>query len=80
MLAGDSGKGNTAVMTALDSIHLFYDTHREELVRAYEQRAAASAERERQLRENPPAQKNTVISYWWGAKPAAQPQKEGVSK
>ena len=66
------------VVAAWDSIHRFFDTHREEVIRGYEQRQAANAERERQLRENPPARKSTVISYWRKTTPAAPPQNQGT--
>ena len=77
-----SGAQSTPMMTALDAIHPFYDAHRAELIQAHAQREAASAERERQLRENPPARKNTVISYWRksGPVPAAPPQNPGAPK
>ena len=78
LLTEGPGKESTPVMTALDSIHPFYDAHRDELIRAYEQRVAANAERERQLREHPPVKKDTVITYWRKPIPAAQPQPPGA--
>ena len=68
------------MMTALDAIHPYYDTHRDDLVRAYEQREAANAERERLLRENPPAKQDTVISYWRKPNQIAPPQNPGATK
>ena len=72
LLAEAPGQENTPEMTAWDSIHTYYDAHRAELIQAHAQREAASAERERQLRENPPARKNRIISFW--KKDSAQPQ------
>ena len=80
LLVEGPGRESTPVVAALDAIHPFYDAHRDELIRARGQRAAASAERERQLRENPPVKKDTVISYWRKPVPAAQPQNPGAPK
>ena len=71
---------STPVVTEWDSIHRFFDTHREEMIRGYQQREAANAERERQLRENPPARKNTVIRYWRKTTPVAAPQNLGAQQ
>lgn len=63
VLAEDSKQEGTPVMTALDAIHTYYDTHRAELIHTYEQRAAAEAERQRQLREQPPVPKEIIIRF-----------------
>ena len=63
-LIDGSAEEGVSVATAWDSIHRHFDAHREELIRGYEQREVAKAEAERQLRENPPAPKKKVISYW----------------
>ena len=79
-LADGSGQTNTTVMTALDAIHPYYDAHREAMIRAYGEREAAKAEAERQLREHPPARKDTVINYWKRTTPVAPPQNQGALK
>ena len=78
--ADGSGQTNTPVMAALDAIHPYFDAHREALIRQYGEREAANAERERQLRENPPARKNTVIRYWRKTTPVAAPQNSGAQQ
>ena len=80
VLAEGKSSESTPVMAAWDSLHTYYDAHREELTKAYEQRAAAIAERQRQLREHPPVPKNKVISYWKKPNPAAQPEKQEAGK
>ena len=80
LLAEGPGKVSTPAMAALDALHPYYDTHRVELIQAHAQRLAASAERERQLRENPPVKKDTVIGYWRKPSPAVPPQNQGASK
>ena len=78
--ADRSGSTNTAGMTALDVIHPYYHAHREALIQAYGEREAARAEAERQLREHPPARKDTVINYWKKTVPSAPPQNQGTLK
>ncbi len=73
VLADGLGQTNAPMMTALDAIHPYYDAHREALMQAYSEREAARAEAERQLRENPPPRKNTVINYWKKPSPATLP-------
>ena len=58
--AGEDGP----VVTAWDAIHRYFDAHREEMIRGYQQREAAKIEKERIARENPAIPKKTVISYW----------------
>ena len=65
-------------MLTLDAIHPYYDTHRDALIQAYSEREAARAEAERQLREHPPARKDTVINYWRKPVPSVPPQNEGA--
>ena len=64
---------NAPVLAALDAIHTWYDAHRAELIRSHEQRTAAEAERQRQLREHPPVPKTVVIRYWRKPAPIAPP-------
>ena len=64
LLMDGSAEAGAPTVTAWDAIHRHFDAHREELLRGYQQREATKAERERQLRENPPAPKKKVISYW----------------
>ena len=75
----DPGRESTPVMTALDAIHTWFDAHRAELLRAYEQRTAAEAERQRQLREHPPAPPAIIIRYGKmpNSTPAPARQEEG---
>ena len=80
VLADGSGPTNTTVMTALDAIHSYFDAHREALIRQYGEREAGRAEAERQLREHPPARKDTVIRYWKKTVPAAPRQNEEPRK
>ena len=75
VLVGTPGPESTPVMAAWDALHTYYDTHREELIRSYEQRMAANAERERQRREHPPRPRNKVISYGRKPSPAALSEK-----
>ncbi len=63
-LIDGSPEEGASVANAWDSIHRHFDTHRAEIIRGYEQRQAAKAERERIQRESPPATKNRVISIW----------------
>lgn len=51
-------------LAGLDYLHAYYQLHYTELKTAYEQRMAAEAERQRQLRENPPKPENVVIRFW----------------
>ena len=76
LLAESPGQENTPEMTAWDAIHTYYDAHRQELIQAHAQREAAKAERERQLRENPPAPKKKVISFWKKNSAPSTPRQE----
>jgi hypothetical protein len=58
------------ILTALDALHVYYDGHRQELAEACAQREAQRLEKERWLKEHPPAPKDTVINFW--------PQKSSV--
>ena len=79
VLADGSGQTNTTGMTVLDAIHPYYDAHREALLQAYGEREAARSEAERQLREQPPVRKDTVIRYWKKSGPAApRPNEEAL--
>ncbi len=71
---------NAPVLAALDAIHTYYDAHRAELVHSYEQRTAAEAARQRQLREHPPVPKPVVIRYWKKPTPIAQPARQEDGK
>ena len=51
-------------VAAFDAMHSFYNVHREQLIRDHQAHEAAERERQRQLREHPPAPKDTVINYW----------------
>ena len=73
-------EGSAEAGAPWDAIHRFFYAHREELLRGYQQREAAKAERERQLRENPPVPKKTVIRYWRKIHPTAQPKNQGAPK
>ena len=64
LLVDGSAEEGASVVTAWDSIHRYFDAHRAEMIRGYEQRQAAKAESERLEREKPPASKNRVITYW----------------
>ena len=79
LIEGSAAEGVSAA-TAWDSIHRHFDAHREEMIRGYQQREAAKAEAERQLRENPPPKKNTIIRYWRQTTPTAQPQNPGTTR
>jgi hypothetical protein len=57
-------------LAALDALHRHFDAHRTGLIVRYHQRLAAQAERERQLRENPPVKKDTIFRYWRRPSPA----------
>lgn len=80
LLAETASQEGTPMTAALDTLHPFFDTNRQSLIQAHAQREAANAERERQTRENPPARKKTVISYWRKPTPAAQPANPGAAK
>lgn len=51
-------------LAGLDYLHAYYQLNYSELKSAYEQRVAAEAERERELKENPPKPQNIVIRFW----------------
>lgn len=51
---------------ALDALHLYYDANKPRLSEEYVKREAARAERERWLKEHPPAPQDSVINYWRG--------------
>lgn len=51
-------------LTGLDYLHAFYQLHRADLKASYERKVAEEAERERQLRENPPKPANTTLRFW----------------
>lgn len=53
-----------ATLAGLDYLHAYYQLHYAELKTAYEQRMTAEAERERELKENPPKPQNIVIRFW----------------
>ena len=78
--AEDPARENARVLVALDAIHTYYDAHRAELVRTHEQRTAAEAERQRQLREHPPVPKTMVIRYWKKPAPIAPPAAQEAGK
>ena len=65
LLAEGSAVQGSPVINAWDALHLHFDANREAMLRGYEEREAAKAEKERIARENPPApKKNRVISFW----------------
>lgn len=78
--AEDSSRENAPELAALDALHTYFDAHRAELIRTHEQRAAAEAERQRQLREHPPAPKPVVIRYWKKPTPTAPPTRQEDGK
>ena len=78
--AEDPTHENAPVLAALDTLHTYYDTHRAELIRSYEQRLAAEAERQQQLREHPPVPKPVVIRYWKKPAPTAPPVRQEDGK
>lgn len=80
VLAEDSRRESTPVLTALDAIHTYYEAHRVELIRAYEQRVTAEAERQRQLQANPPTPKTSIIRYWRKPTPVTQPARQEDGK
>ena len=51
-------------LTGLDYLHSYYQIFYKELKSDYEKRTAEQAERERQLRENPPEPANTTLRFW----------------
>ena len=64
LLIDGTADASAWTQSAWDSIHLFFDAHREQIIREYRERELARAEKEQQERENPPPPKKTVISYW----------------
>ncbi len=53
-------------LTALDALHVFFDANKPRLIAESAKREAAREERERWLKEHPPARRDTVINYWIG--------------
>ena len=51
-------------LAALDALHVYFDANKQRLIADAAKRQAALAEKERQLKEHPPAPKNTVINFW----------------
>jgi hypothetical protein len=52
------------LLAGLDYLHAYYQLHCAELKTAYEKREAENAERERQLRENPPKTADVTLRFW----------------
>ena len=52
-----------STLKALDALHVYFDVHKDVLIRGYQEREAAQLETERRLREHPPAPQDTVINY-----------------
>ena len=51
-------------LVGLDYLHAYYQLHFSALKADYEKRVVEGAERERQLRENPPKPANTTLRFW----------------
>lgn len=49
---------------AMEDLHRYADTHREQIARAYQEREAVRLAREKELRENPPQPRDTIIRYF----------------
>ncbi len=64
LLVEGPAEAGSANATALDAIHTWFGARRAEVIRDYEGREAARAEKERMERENPPVPKKRVISFW----------------
>jgi hypothetical protein len=54
------------ILRAFNALHTFYDANRQRLEEDYAKQEAARVERERWLKEHPPAPKDTLINYWVG--------------
>ena len=80
LLMEGSAEEGASTVNAWDSIHRFFDAHREEMIRGHQQREVARAERERLERENPQPPKKTVISYWRKGNTTAHPKNQGAPK
>ena len=63
-------------LAALEALHVFFDANKQQLAENYSQREKANAERQRWLKEHPPAPKDIVIHYW--RKPSERPKAEGT--
>ena len=53
-------------LTALDTLHVYFDANKQRLIDEYDEREAANAARKQWLEEHPPVPKDTVINYWVG--------------
>jgi len=59
-----NSKDQEITLAGLDYLHAYYQINYADLKAAYEKREAENAERELQLRENPPKKPDTVIHFW----------------
>lgn len=59
-----AGPDQEVTLAGLDYLHAFYRLHYVELKNAFEKRTAEEAERERELKENPPKPANVIIRFW----------------
>jgi hypothetical protein len=65
ILADGAEDASPAALAGLNALHAYFDSHRTELIEAYETRLAAEAERQRKLALEPrDARKTIVIDYW----------------
>ena len=66
-----------ATLHALDALHVYFDARKAALIKGYQEREAARLERERILKEHPPAPADAVVNYWFegGGATVASPRK-----
>jgi hypothetical protein len=57
-------KDQEVTLAALDYLHAYYQINYAKLKADYEKREAENAERERQLRENPPKTPDVTLRFW----------------
>lgn len=57
-------KSQEATLAGLDYLHAYYQLHYTELKADFEKREAENAERERELRENPPKTPDATLRWW----------------
>ena len=63
-------------LTALNALHVYFDANKQRLAESYLLREKANVERQRELKEHPPAPRDTVIHYWKNT-PAPGPARTG---
>lgn len=57
-------KNQETTLAGLDYLHAYYQLHYSTLKAEYERREAENAERERELKENPPKTPDVILRWW----------------